>query len=255
MENRQNLQCFFVELGIISFKICRRNFDCSHCDFAQTVLDFGPLSLESPERVRMIEQLRRLILNREEQAKPVLQSRGTVTLPAGPGVDVPVDRLYHPSHVWALEFSPRRLKLGLDCIAQLLLQTITGIQISCDKSTGRIIWDFCCMGRMVQIPCPLEGHLTEVNMDVLMDPPRIHEDPYNKGWLIDLKVKRESDYAHLLKGGEARGWMAMEMERVRGFDATVMDGGELVRNPARWIPEREWKKLVDAFLIQPATTR
>jgi glycine cleavage system H protein len=253
MENRQNTQCFFVELGIISFKVCRKNFDCSHCDFAQTVLDFGPLNLESPERVRMIEQLRRLIRNREKEANPALQLHAAGTMPRGGGMDIPKDRFYHPSHIWALDSSPRQLRLGLDWIAQLLLQTITGIQISCDKSTGRIIWDFCCMGRMVQIPCPLEGHLTEVNMDVLMDPPRIHEDPYGKGWLIDLQVKKESDYAHLPKGEEARGWMAMEMERVRRFDATVMDGGDLVRNPARWIPEREWKRLVDTFLVQPAT--
>ena len=252
MENRQNNQCFFVELGIISFKVCRRNFDCSHCDFAQTVLDFGPLSQESPERVRMIEQLRLLIIKRAEEVKRASFMQRSSAVPSLEGIVVPADRLYHRSHIWAQNFSGRHFRLGLDYIAQLLLQTITGIQISTDKNTGRIAWDFCCMGRTVRIPCPLEGKLLEVNMDVLMDPPRIHEDPYERGWLIDLEPLDSTDYNLLLQGDEARGWMVMEMERVRRFDSTVMDGGELAHNPARWVPEQEWRKLVDAFLVQPA---
>jgi len=255
MENRQKSQCFFVELGIISYKVCRRNFDCSHCDFAHTILDFGPLSLESPERIRMIEQLRRVIAKRMDDTKLQFYPQKTNKIGILSEMDIPTDRFYHPSHVWILNSSPGRFRLGLDCIAQLLLQPITGIQVACERSSGRITWDFCCMGRMAQIYCPLEGHMAEVNLDVLMDPTRIHEDPYEKGWLIDLELQGNADYTQLLQGEEARGWMTMELERIHRFDATVMDGGELTRNPAKWIPEQEWRKLVNAFLIQPTKIR
>lgn len=255
MEDRQNTQCFFVELGIITFKICRRNFDCSHCDFAQTVLDFGPLTQESPERVRMIEQLRRHIRTREEEVKRQSYQKRISPMPAWGGMWTPIDRFYHPSHIWVVDSSARRLRLGLDCIAQLLLQPITTIQIRSDNSTGKITWDFSCMGRRVQIPCPVEGSLAEVNVDVIMDPPRIHEDPYEMGWLMDIELQGKADYTQLFQGEEARGWMAMEMERIRRFDVTVMDGGELTRNPAKWIPEPEWRKLIETFLIQPAKAK
>ncbi len=252
METQQIPQCVFVELGIISYKICRHNFDCSHCDLAQTILDFGPLTLESPERRRMIEQLRRFIKNREEKAKGQMHRQKKEMMRELLGMDIAMDRFYHRAHIWVLPLSNYRFRLGFDDIAQLLLQTITGIQISSDDSTGMTIWDLCCMGRMVQIPCPLDGQLKEVNIDVLMDPPRIHEDPYDKGWLIDLELQEEADFSQLLQGEEARAWMAMEMERIRRFDATVMDGGEVTHNPAKWIPDAEWRKMVDAFLIQPA---
>jgi len=252
MENKRNSQCVFVRLGIISFKICRKNFNCSQCELAQTILDFGSLTNELSERAGMIEQLRQLIKNREEKARLQACQQGSNMIPARHGMDIPTDRFYHHAHIWVLPLSSRRFRLGLDEIAQLLLQTITGIQVSSDKSTGEIKWDFCCMGRMVQMPCPLEGRLAEVNNDVLMDPPRIHEDPYEKGWLTDLELQKDADFSRLLRGEEARAWMAMEMERIRRFDATVMDGGELVHNPAKWISEREWRNLLDAFIIQPA---
>ncbi|MBW2148432.1 MAG: hypothetical protein JRG73_18755 [Deltaproteobacteria bacterium] len=255
MENQQNSQCVFVELGIISFKICRKNFTCSQCDFAETVLAFGPLTLESPGRLRMIDQLNRCIQNREERARGRMQNQKSEMMRELLGVDIPVDRFFHRSHVWVLPLSNHQFRLGFDHIAQLLLQTITGVQVSSDKSTGMTIWDLCCMGRMVQIPCPLEGQLKEVNVSVLIDPPRIHEDPYDKGWLIDLELQKEADFSQLLQGEEARAWMAMEMERIRRFDATVMDGGEVTHNPARWIPLQEWRKIVDTFLIQPARKR
>lgn len=94
--------------------------------------------------------------------------------------------------------------------------------------------------------------MVEVNSDLLIDPPRIHEDPYEKGWLIDLELQEEADFSQLLRGEEARASMAMEMERIRRFHSTIMDGGELVRNPAKWISEQEWRNLLDVFIIQPA---
>jgi len=244
-------QCVFVELGFISFKICRKNFECSHCDFAQTILDFGPLTFESPARVRMVEQLRRCIKTREEKAKRQIDQEESKIMHGLLELDVPKDRYYHRSHIWALPLSNRRFRLGVDELAQLLLQTIMGVQVSSDKSTGFTVWDLSCMGRMVQIPCPLAGKLVDVNTDVLMDPQRIHEDPYDKGWLIDLDVQKEIDSSKLIRGEAARAWMSMEMESVRGFDAAMTDGGELTHNPARWIPEPEWRKLVDTYLIQP----
>jgi glycine cleavage system H protein len=251
LRNSQVSQCVFVSLGIISFKICRRNFDCSHCDLAQLILDFGPLSQECPERLRMIEHLRLLIQKKEEEIKRKSLQHTSNVIPEWIDENITAERFLHRSHIWVVPLSQRRVRVGLDEFAQLLLEPIMGIQVFCDKSTGMIAWDFCCAGRMVKIPCFLDGRIVDVNIDGLMDPSRIHDDPYGSGWLIDLELERDIDLSQLLRARDARSWIETEMERMRHIGGMVTDGGELMHNPAKGIPEHEWRKLVDMFLIQP----
>ncbi len=138
MKSRQNPQCIFEKSRIISFKIFRKNFNCSQCEFAQTILNFSPLTKEPPERARMIKQLRNVIKNREEEAILKACQQGANMMTSWCDMNIPRDRFYHHAHVWFLPLSTRRFRLGLHEIAQLLLQAITGIQVSSDKSRGEL---------------------------------------------------------------------------------------------------------------------
>lgn len=45
--------------------------------------------------------------------------------------------------------------------------------------------------------CPVEGQVIEINEAVLEDPSLIEEDPYGDGWLFRVEAKNEADVTEL----------------------------------------------------------
>lgn len=47
--------------------------------------------------------------------------------------------------------------------------------------------------------CPVSGKVTEINEELKAHPEIINEDPYNKGWIIKVKMSDPSELKNLLK--------------------------------------------------------
>jgi glycine cleavage system H protein len=46
--------------------------------------------------------------------------------------------------------------------------------------------------------CPISGEVLEVNSELASDPSVVNSDPYGKGWMIKLKVTKDSELDQLL---------------------------------------------------------
>ena len=52
--------CVWLTQDIVSYRLCTRNYDCDHCEFAQMIHDRNGKYSESPDVIREIERLRNL---------------------------------------------------------------------------------------------------------------------------------------------------------------------------------------------------
>jgi len=50
--------------------------------------------------------------------------------------------------------------------------------------------------------CPVSGDVTEVNSELSSKPEAINDDPYNKGWIIKVKMSDPSEVNKLLSSQE-----------------------------------------------------
>ncbi len=260
MARHQDRQCIFTRQGILWYKLCRKNFRCSECPLAHTILDFSNFTHESPELNRLIQGMFQFAQNRSDQEEKTALGELLGGKDVSMGIHVPQDRYYHFSHIWLLPLSKRQAKLGFDDLSQRFLRTITHIEFSYEKERKALGWNLSCLGRKINIPCPYKGSILQINELLKLDPVRIHEDPYDRGWLMEIESEEDIEVGCLIPGTEAGAWMTLELERLHSMEqhnlGTVsMEGGKLINNPARWLPEREWRELVDLFIVQPALVK
>jgi len=52
------------------------------------------------------------------------------------------------------------------------------------------------------VPSPVSGRITEVNKSLEDDPSLINKDPYNRGWLVKIKISDHSELDLLLTSGD-----------------------------------------------------
>jgi len=52
------------------------------------------------------------------------------------------------------------------------------------------------------VPSPVSGKITEVNKSLEDDPSLINKDPYNRGWLVKIKISDPSELDLLLTSGD-----------------------------------------------------
>ena len=52
------------------------------------------------------------------------------------------------------------------------------------------------------VPSPVSGKITEVNKSLEDDPSLINKDPYNRGWLVKIKISDHSELDLLLTSGD-----------------------------------------------------
>ena len=51
---------------------------------------------------------------------------------------------------------------------------------------------------VADIFCPLPGEIVEVNLSIEDSPESVNNSPYDKGWLVKMKVKEGASDSHLL---------------------------------------------------------
>lgn len=53
---------------------------------------------------------------------------------------------------------------------------------------------------------PLSGEILEVHDDLFDEPSMINEDPFDRGWIVKIKIKDKKELNDLIKAGEAELW-------------------------------------------------
>jgi hypothetical protein len=95
---------------------------------------------------------------------------------------------------------------------------------------------------------PAEGEIVTVNEKALANPEIISEDPYGKGWLLEIfSPDTQVSFRNLLSGGLARRWMEQSVLELRQTlspmaAATALDGGTLAPQLGAELEEETWRQ-------------
>jgi glycine cleavage system H protein len=178
---------------------------------------------------------------------------------------IPQGLFYSQNHTWTHLEKSGVAKVGLDD----LLQHLTGdVKFSNLKTPGNFInkgellADIGQNGKLLQINSPISGRIMKTNSILFENPGVINEDPYEKGWIYEIKPSEwiaDTDSYYLAE--EAVAWSTKELERFKDFMAGSMkkyspktsmlilqDGGELCDKPLSGLPDEIWHDFQKSFL-------
>jgi len=115
---------------------------------------------------------------------------------------VPEQLLYTPKHTWSQITPEGNIRVGLSDYAQRHLE---GIAYIYTESMGKEVkkmepfgvaetWMF-----MFDLYAPVSGKIVKFNENLRNEPHQINEDPYNEGWIIEIKPKNSLTLEQELK--------------------------------------------------------
>ena len=124
----------------------------------------------------------------------------------------PEDLLYHPEHDWA-RIDGDEAVLGvtwfaLDALGELVHYEppAVGATIARNESYGEVE----SVKAVSDLIAPLSGEVLEVNDLVVDAPETANEDPYDKGWLVRIRLSDPAEAGSLLAVGPYRESLAAQ---------------------------------------------
>ena len=284
-------QCIWMKLGVISYRLCTLDYECVKCEFNQSLMDASSKYADESEVFDIIGRLRSLpasqrkcrymlmgevsyklcsnnyqcgtceydqIMQDSIYLHPKVLARQVKTRQIKVRKFQMLNHLYYYNkHTWVKIKDSETVRIGLDDFAQKLLGKIEGIKLpQVDRRIrhGEIGWEIKTRMGSARLLSPIEGVIINVNEELSGDTSILNNDPYNKGWVIELKpFDLEESLKKLLKGDKAKDWLKEEIDRLHhkiesDIGVTVADGGELV-NTIEKIGKKEWEGLVKGFLL------
>jgi glycine cleavage system H protein len=178
---------------------------------------------------------------------------------------IPQGLFYSKNHTWTYLEKSGVAKVGLN---DLLLHITGEVKFSNLKKPGNFIkkgellTDIDQNGKLLQIHSPISGRIITINSILYDSPGAVNEDPYDKGWIYEIKPSEwvaETNSYYLAEAAVA--WSKRELDRFKDFMAEsvkryspetsmviLQDGGELCDRPLSGLPDEVWKDFQKSFL-------
>ncbi len=236
----QDLQCVWVRAGLLSYKLCKYNFECERC----------PLDWE----------LRNLSV---ESALP-LGSLGATLREEASLFQIKESLFYHPGHTWVKVEKVDEVRVGLDPFLGRLLEGVKVVVLPLSGTRGVRGENLCSIifeEGIVQITFPVSGLILSVNPKLKDHPELLCTDPFEEGFLLTLKPKNlQRDQKYLMTGEEASFWAQREWERFKEIilselrchqhqaERTMQDGAMDLNEIKHLLPPNRFLHLVNCFL-------
>ncbi len=142
--------------------------------------------------------------------------------------ELPDEFYYHPKdHIWVKVEEDNLVRVGLDAFGQYAAGTIQklrtfpkGRKVVKDKAFGNLE-----SGKFIgPLRAPVSGEIVEINQEVVSNPSKINEAPY-ENWIAVIKASNlEEDLKDLPHGEEAiKAWMEKEIEEYKKKDVLKCD--------------------------------
>ncbi|HWQ52693.1 MAG TPA: hypothetical protein VN442_03350 [Bryobacteraceae bacterium] len=159
----------------------------------------------------------------------------------------PKERYHHRGHTWAQPQPDGTVLVGLDDLATSLTGTPERLDLPAPGTRVQVngtAWRMERNGASARVLSPVDGKVVETGDS-------------GRGWY--LKIRPDNvDFRHLLRGREARAWLQREMDRMGALlpapavvGPTMADGGELVEDAAKAMPEADWDAVWGGLFLQP----
>ncbi len=166
---------------------------------------------------------------------------------------------YHAGHTWARHAGTGAAQVGVDDFAAHLVgkpERVTLPAVGTAVRAGRPILTLERKGRRVAVVSPVSGTVSAVNREAQAHPDAILQDPYGKGWLVEVKSTELSyDFRTLMTGEMARRFVDEAAAALHAYFAppevalAAADGGEAVEAIADQFDEATWDRVRSRFLL------
>lgn len=203
-----------------------------------------------------------LVLNRkkapmvasEPAAEPVAAADAEVI----GGFATPSNVRYHPGHTWVQRERKNVHRVGADAFAAAFAGLVDRIELPKPGQwvrQGQKVVSFFRNGEKIELVSPVEGEVVEINSELLTNPAMLREEPYGKGWLMNVfSPDEDSPNRNLLPANLVPVWMREAADRLFALQpqlagATAADGGVAVTDPAAALDTETWKKAAQEFFL------
>ena len=241
-------KCIWMNTGLISYKLCDRNYQCEVCPFDQAIKneEMGEDDFQESEGDLMEESLK---------TDPSARINGSI--------------FYHPDHCWVKIENPEKVRIG---IGNLLTQLITNVRVVVLPQVGNFTSQGECYAHIIQedhilpIISPLSGSIQTVNSRLKKEPELITGDPRGDGWLITIKPENlESDLKNLLFGRKALLWYQRKETEIialtdlmlkhnpQAVGPTMQDGGvriSCLQDVLNTVNSKQRAQILDSFITR-----
>ncbi len=165
---------------------------------------------------------------------------------------------YHQGHSWAMPASDELVRVGIDDFAQKLVgktQSVKLPRIGDKVEQGETGWELLVGSKSIPMLSPVNGEVTRVNEEVIRSPHLINQDPYEKGWLLEIRASTiRTDLKNLLHGRLASAWLEETVNALRersagGLRAVLQDGGVPVDGIAKSLSPDQWVEVARELLL------
>jgi hypothetical protein len=162
------------------------------------------------------------------------------------GIEIPLDRYYDRSHIWARPESDGSFTLGLDEIARRVAahpETIELPEPGKRLAARSEAWKMRVNGTVIRVRAPFDCQVVETSES-------------GKPWRLRVMALPGASFTHLLRGVEVSRWMMRELERLQVMVATaaagpsLADGGIPVDDFARACPQADWSAITAAMFLE-----
>lgn len=116
----------------------------------------------------------------------------------------PEGSLFSRDHLW-VRISDGSARIGLTDFAQQSLGDVvdvsmpdTGDRVTADQACG----DIESTKSVNDLIAPVTGVVTAVNVDLREHPELVNTDPYDAGWLLDVRLDQDAGIADLLSDAD-----------------------------------------------------
>jgi glycine cleavage system H lipoate-binding protein len=174
------------------------------------------------------------------------------------GYQMPESLYYHRGHTWARPLNADTVLVGVDDFARRLIgaaATLVAPSRGDWLHQGDRAFALQIDGKVANLVSPVEGEVVAVNPDLASKNALVSDDPYGRGWVLQVKSpKLASNLRNLLNGRLARKWMedsreSLELRLMALAGSVLQDGGEPAANLGEHLPKADWERLVHEFLL------
>ena len=119
----------------------------------------------------------------------------------------PTDRRYLESHEWH-KLDGDIVTIGVSQFAVDELTDVTYIEVNNSDGpirAGEAFGEIESVKATSELYCGVDGRIVEINEQVIQNPALVNEDPYEKGWIIKVRIEDPSQFETLLLAEEYAG--------------------------------------------------
>lgn len=194
------------------------------------------------------------------------QMRDTVSTLSAKILNIPQGIYFNKNHTWAHLSESGNAKVGLDDFLQHVIGDLqlAGLKKAGDSiRKGDLLAEIEQDGKRLKVFSPISGQVVETNALLEGQADVINADPYERGWLYQIKPSNwMKDTSSCLLAEKASEWSDRELSRFKDFlsrkamqkfssePAMMMlqDGGEIRNHVLSELPGEIWKDFQEEFL-------